>query len=162
MNITHQAVLSAQAMFSTAIAYVTKGIAGFKGDEMDTMCDPVHHMADLLHVMETQSIGGMQMMICGCIALYTNQAFYLSACGDQHSKDYINDINVMEELINLFPEHYANHDRNTLPFEVGTKSRLISGDDDAEKLLLDRIKWELFQDTVKDVKFDFEGGQDGH
>ena len=158
MNITHQAVMTAQAMFSTALHYVTKGVVGFNGDEMDKMCDPVHHMADLLHVMETQSIGGMQMMACGCIAMYTNQAFYLSACGEQHSIDYINDVNVMEELIKLFPEHYANHDRSTLPFEIGTKSRKIGGN---EQELMEKIKWELFQDTVKDVKFDFEGRQNG-
>ena len=153
MSITNQAVLHAQAMFSTALHYISKGRMGFNGDEMEKMCDPVHHMADLLHVMETQSVAGMHMMLCGCIALYTNQAFYLSACGNQHSVDYINDIDVMQELINLFPEHYAIHDQSTIPFELERKHN--------ERELLEKIKWELFQDTVKDIEFDFEGGQNG-
>ena len=137
-----------------ALMALYNGFMQISIDWLAEECDPTQHMTDLLHVLDTVSVAGLHFLYCGCITFLTNDTVYISFCGRQH-QPMTND-EIAEKLVNYSPLHYLNIDEHPTPF--GTDGETI---EPPEKELLDYIKWELFQDTVKDVQFDFEGGHDG-
>ena len=137
-----------------ALMALYNGFMQINIDWLSEECDPTQHMTDLLHVLDTVSVAGLHFLYCGCITFLTNDTVYISFCGRQHQP--MTNAEIAEKLVNYSPLHYLNIDEHPTPF--GTDGETI---EPPEKELLDYIKWELFQDTVKDVQFDFEGGHDG-
>ena len=137
-----------------ALMALYNGFMQISIDWLAEECDPTQHMTDLLHVLDTVSVAGLHFLYCGCITFLTNDTVYISFCGRQHQP--MTNAEIAEKLVNYSPLHYLNIDEHPTPF--GTDGETIHP---PEKALLDLIKWELFQDTVKDVQFDFEGGHDG-
>ena len=137
-----------------ALMALYNGFMQISIDWLAEECDPTQHMTDLLHVLDTVSVAGLHFLYCGCITFLTNDTVYISFCGRQHQP--MTNAEIAEKLVNYSPLHYLNIDEHPTPF--GTDGETI---EPPEKELLDYIKWELFQDTVKDVQFDFEGGHDG-
>ena len=149
-----QFISQARLNITKALNILYDGVMGINIEWLAEECDPTQHMTDLLHVLDTVSVAGLHFLYCGCITFLTNETVYISFCARQHQP--MTNAEIAEKLVDYSPLHYVNINEHPVPF--GTDGETIHP---PEKALLDLIKWELFQDTVKDVQFAFEGGQDG-
>ena len=149
-----QFISDASQSAAKALNVLYNGVMEVNIEWLAEECDPTQHMTDLLHVLDTVSVAGLHFLYCGCITFLTNETVYISFCGKQHQP--MTNAEIAEKLVDYSPLHYVNINEHPIPF--GIDGETIHP---PEKALLDLIKWELFQDTVKDVQFDFEGGHDG-
>ena len=116
---------------------------------IDDGCDPAHHVVDLAKVLDTQTVGGMHFLACGCVVFMTNEHVYLNQCGFQHDTD-MTSADIAQKLVDFDPYHYADIDTHPIPFNL-----------DVTEHPKDTLLWEMFQESIKDVKFDFEAKDNG-
>ena len=116
---------------------------------IDDGCDPAHHVVDLAKVLDTQTVGGMHFLACGCVVFMTNEHVYLNQCGEQHDEE-MSSADIAQKLVDFDPYHYTDIDTHPIPFNL-----------DVTEHPKDTLLWEMFQESIKDVKFDFEGKENG-